>query len=199
MVETLVTKVPLLSLGQLARTWFPEEKSCDAARSLEELCRRGWLKRVPATAHRELELERPLAVWIPGEQAPRFGQLAHRNRERWCHEPERTTVYFGTDQAASVYGGRAGRPKRLHLSHDINLGAVYLRFLAERPEEAACWVSETELAPEREDDILPDAVLRGPGGDLMRVIEFVGSSYTARRLEELYLDCQTRRVPIEFW
>ncbi len=199
LLQTLTLRVPLLSLEQLGRTWFAEEKVCDAARSLERLCHGGWLRRVPVMAHPELELERPLAVWTPGERAPRFGQLSHQNRVRWGRAPARTTVYVSTEQTASVYGGRPGRAKPLHVSHDLNLGAVYLRLVAERPEEAAAWVSEKELAPEREDDVLPDAVLRADDGRLLRVIEFVGSSYTARRLEELYLDCSTRSVPIEFW
>lgn len=198
--ETLTQKLSMLTLRQLARAWFGGESESRAAeRSLDGLCRRGWLRRVPVTAHPELELEQPLGVWAPGEAAPRFGHLAHRNRKRWCREPERTVVYFGTEQAAEVYGGQPGRAKALHLSHDISLSGVYVRLLASRPAEAALWVSEKTLAPEREDDVLPDAVLREPHGALRRVIEFVGSSYTAERLEELYLDCETRSVPIEFW
>lgn len=195
-LQTLTSRVPLLSLGQLARTWFP---AAEAAHALGQLCGSGWLKRLAVNAHPELALEAPLAVWSPGDPAPRFGKISHRNRERWRAEPERTTVFVATEQAASVYGGRAGKAKPLHVSHDIGLGAVYLRLLTERPEDAAAWLSESELAPEREDDVLPDAVLRSPAGELARVIEFVGSSYTAARLEELYLDCETRRVPIEFW
>lgn len=198
-LETLTLRIPVLTLAQIERTWFPTGAPRDGAQTVGALARRGWLGRIPVKAHPELALAAPLATWEPGAPAPRFGPLAYQNRSRWTGAVEQTAVYVATRQAARTYGGVPGRVGRFHVTHDIHLAAVYLGLRRRDAAAAGRWVSEKALASEREDDVLPDAELRDAAGHTERVIEFVGSSYTARRLEDLFADAHARGVPIEFW
>ncbi len=199
-IATLTLKVRVLSLAQAARSWWTSspDGQREARRHLDRLVAGGWLVRHAATAHLELPLEAPLHVWQVGEATPPFGSLSYRLVHRWSGASEQVLAYTSTKQAARVYGGTAAAVKPSSLTHDLHVGALYLRFLRERPEDAEGWISEDTLAPEREEQVLPDAAVADANGVLRRVIEF-GGSYPAERLARLHEDCAARGLPYELW
>ncbi|MBI3782850.1 MAG: hypothetical protein HY270_05550 [Deltaproteobacteria bacterium] len=199
-LSTVTHKVRLLSFPQIVRTWWPHVRTPSSPRSaITGLVRGGWLTQIAVKAHPELPLTEPVLAWRPRDPTPNFSALAHHVRKRFGDAVEQTTVYLATPLAARTLGGFAGKLKRDSVTHDIHLGGLYVRLLRNNPEEASLWISEDELAPEREDQVLPDAILRKPDGTLLRVVEFCGSSYTADRLSHIHFDCLARDVPYEFW
>lgn len=197
LLSTLTLKVRLLSLGQAARTWW-EGDARQAARRTESLAEAGWLKRDAVTAHPELALEAPLLLWEPGDRVPHFGSLAYRAAERFQDRSEQMVVLRATRKAAELFGGEPGVLKAPSVTHDVQLAALYLRFLRDRPADAVNWLSEAALAPSREGEVLPDAAVTDDAGDICRVIEFVGR-YPPERLRRLHEDCDSRKLPYELW
>ena len=109
-------------------------------------------------------------------------------------------VYLATRRAASIFGGKAdGRIKNLsQVTHDIHLGALYLKFRREAPSLAAGWVGEEIFAPSREHQKLPDAILYDGQGQPRMVIEF-GGAYPTERVKAFHEDCAARGLPYELW
>ena len=110
------------------------------------------------------------------------------------------TVYLATRRAAAIFGGRAdGKIKNpSQVTHDIHLGALYLKFVREAPTLAAGWIGEDILAPTREHQKLPDAILHDGEGRPRLVIEF-GGSYPTERVRDFHEDCAARGLPYELW
>lgn len=200
LLATLTLKVRVLSLPMVARTWWDDTAAGHAAaeRRLGELVDTGWLRRHAATSHPELLLTEPVFAWDVGDRRPHFGGLSHRLKSRWTSASEQVLVYFATTKATRVHGGTAAALKPMSLTHDLHMGALYLRFLATRPDDARLWVSEDTLAPERDGQTLPDAVLTDAAGRLRQVVEF-GGTYPAERLMRLHDDCEARELPYELW
>jgi hypothetical protein len=194
---TLTQKVRLLSLAQIARTWWPSASPAAARNRLAALP--SLVARLKLNAHPELTLDGPLFTWRPGEPVPRFGALSYQLKKRWNQAPEPTTVYIATEKAARYFGGFGGKLRRpLQATHDLHMAQVYLQLLARDPAKAGLWVSEERFAPERRREKLPDAVLRDAAGHIVLVIEF-GGAYDARHVERVHLDCVTRSLPYELW
>lgn len=194
---TLTHKVRLLSLAQIARTWWPSAMPETARTRLAALPH--FLTRLKLNAHPELVLDAPLYTWRPGEPAPRYGALSYQLKKRWTQAPEPTTVYIATEKAARYFGGFGGKLRRpLQATHDLHVAQVYLRLFGQDPTQAALWVSEERFAPERRREKLPDAVLRDAAGDIRLVIEF-GGAYDAQHVERVHLDCVTRSLAYELW
>lgn len=198
---TLTHKVRVLSLSQLARTWWSETAAGleTARRRLRRLAVDGWLTQLPVNAHPELPLAGPLYRWAPGEPAPNCYQLERRCRSRWKEPARRAAVYLATRQAAARLGGVGGRLKHpLQTDHDLHVGTVYLRLLHTDPAMADLWVSEALVAPERRGQKLPDAIVKNPDGSVRLVVEFAGQ-YDAKRIAAVHEDCAARETPYELW
>lgn len=197
MLSTLTLKVRLLSIRQAARTWWDGDLGA-VSRRAETLAAAGWMRRDAVTVHPELPLEEPLFIWHPGDREPHFGALAYKAAARFEDRSEQAVILRATRKAAQLLGGEAGPLKLPSLTHDLQLGALYLRFLRDRPADAANWLSESGLAPSREGEVLPDAALTDDAGDVCRVIEFVGR-YPPERLRRIHDDCVSRDLPYELW
>jgi hypothetical protein len=197
-IQALAAKIRVLTFQQICGAWWPDSDSgrTNARRRLGELTRHGLLIRTRVHARPLLPLTEPLCRWKPGEPEPNFGALAWQLHARW-QEPLRTmTAYLGTKRAAGIFGGVAdGRIKNpSQASHDIHLSGVYLHFLRAAPTLAAGWVGEDVLAPSREGQKLPDAILHDAEGRPRLAIEF-GGSYQAVRIAEFHADCAARTLP----
>lgn len=201
LLDTLTQRVRVLSLDQVARTWWgnsadPRDGARRRLRSLEGW---GFIERVKLTGHRELELTEPLVLWSPGDEQPDFGALAYRLERRWPDPPATAPAAIASREAGSWLGGKGGRvPKPVEVSHDLSLGALYLRFRSEESERARHWVSEARLKEEGfgDTEVLPDALIRGGGEET--VIEFAGS-YPRSKFEKLHTFCARRGLPYEVW
>ena len=193
----LTQKVRLLSLEQIARTWWPSALPATARNRLAALP--ALLHRLTLNAHPELTLPGPLFTWRPGEADPPCGALSYRLKKRWNQAVRPTTVYIATEKAARYFGGYGGKLRRpLQATHDLHVAQIYLRLWQADPGLAALWVSEERFAPERRREKLPDAVLRDAAGNLILVIEF-GGAYDAKHVERVHLDCVARSLPYELW
>jgi hypothetical protein len=205
----LTHKVRLLSLEQIARTWWGASPSgiATARKRLTLLTGKAAvnsaytnvMRRLRLNAHPELKLSGPIFTWSPGDPAPPFGALAYRLQTRWKEAVRPTTVYIATEKAARYFGGFGGKLRRpLQATHDLHVAQIYLHFLTTDPARAAAWVSEERFAPERRHEKLPDAVLHDAHGNITLVIEF-GGAYDAKHVERVHRDCVTRSLPYELW
>jgi hypothetical protein len=201
-ITALSSKIRMLSFEDIVRRWWPPSKSAptNARRRLSELIDDRLLARDRAFARPRLPLTEPVFRWKPGEEAPAFGELSWKLQSRWTEEPREVTVYLATRRAAAIFGGKAdGRIKNpSQTTHDIHLGALYLKLCQEAPTIAAGWIGEGVLASTRERQKLPDAILHDREGRPRLVIEF-GGAYPADRLQAFHEDCARRGLPYELW
>jgi hypothetical protein len=195
--------VRLLSLSQIARTWWPDSAHGleHARRSVRRLEGFSLLRRVELLVHPELPLEAPVAVWQPGSAEPSFGQVAYRLQARWKEPPQLITAVIATKAAANFFGGFARPdPRRVEQTHELHLSTIFLRLLKTNPGVNAHWVTEAWLRRQRPDapgEKLPDALIRDPqNGD--RIIEF-GGAYKRPKLEAFHAFCTSRSLPYEVW
>ncbi len=204
---SLTHKVRLLSLDQIARTWWNSSPTgiVNARKRLAILTDNNTpssdllLRRLRANTHPELNLGGPVLSWNPGELTPDFGALSYRLKSRWTEAIRPTTIYVATERAARYFGGFGGKLRRpLQVTHDLHVAQIYLHLFQTNQEAAGAWVSEEQFGPERRHQKLPDAVLRDKNGQITRVIEF-GGSYDPKHVERVHWDCVTRSLPYELW
>ena len=199
LLSTLTLKVRLLTVAQIARTWWDGTKgNSAAAHRVQELAAAGWLRRDAVTASPELHFEDCLLFWEPHNPDPNFGDLARRALKRLPNRSEQAVVVRATEKAARLFGGDAGVLKPPSINHDVQLAGLYLHFVRHRPADAEAWISEATLAVDRKGQILPDAALTDDAGAVTRAIEFVGR-YPPERLRRLHEDCADRGLPYELW
>jgi hypothetical protein len=201
-IVALSAKIRMLSFEDILETWWPPSKSAvtNARRRLTAMVDERLLVKDRAFARPRLPLTEPVSRWKPGQEPPSFGELSWKLKSRWTEEPREITVYLATRRAAGIFGGTAdGRIKNpSQTTHDIHLGALYLKLRRETPTLAAGWVGEGVLAPTREKQKLPDAILHDREGRPRLVMEF-GGAYPADRLEAFHEDCAQRQLPYELW
>jgi hypothetical protein len=198
LLSTLALRVRVLSVDQVARTWWPLSPRRDQAvrARLKALESHGWLERFEDRVHPELPLEDPLVTWQPGQVTPDFSAAASAARGRWIEEDVQTTCCVASHRAGRYFGGHGGRrPRRSELTHDVHLAAVYLAMRAALPTRAASWISEAAL-PKGEGVKVPDAVVRD--GRHRTAIEF-GGAYTAAKLEAFHENCLAHDLGYEVW
>lgn len=198
---TLTHKVRLLTLDQIARTWWGGAKSPRpiARRRLATLAAAGFVRCSRLNARPELDLREPLIAWSPSQAQPDFHHVAYRLQARWKHAPRAVTAYTATRKAATEFGGAGGAIKKpLQVSHDIHIATLYVRLLRTDPAAATAWLPEAKLAPFRRHQKLPDAAL-GDGPTALRLIIEFGNGYDAKRLAAFHADCAERGIPYEVW
>ena len=201
-IATLNTFVRMLSLHQIAATWWSASQTGhkNAAKRLSQLCKCDLLQHDAVLAQAILPLSSPEYAWFPGERAPKVAELSWRLQARWSGHPVETSVYFATPRGLAVFGGSTpGKIKNLcQTTHDLHLGMVYLAYRQRWPADARCWVGEDFLAPTRKHQKLPDAMLLNAQAEPFRAVEF-GGSYSPRRLLAFHHDCSERGLPYEIW
>jgi len=198
-LEVLSRRVRLLSLDQVARTWWGTTRhaTANASRRLAALERRGLVRRMQAMAHELPDLAEPLLAWSPGQATPDLPAIAYRLESRWS-SPLRPTVLVSATRSAGAWlgGGGGRRPRESEISHDLGLASLYLRFRAGEPERAAAWVPEDLFVPGELDGFVPDAIVRE--GERPTLIEFAGA-YKKERLQKLHASCERAAFSYELW
>jgi hypothetical protein len=198
----LTHKVRVLSLPQIAATWFASAADpLRAARKCVAALREAGLITVATlVVHPPVAVPAPLVTWSPGDSEPNLGSLAYRLERRWPLAPVPTMVVTATRQAASRYGGHGGRQsRRTETSHDLSLAGLYLEMRMRSPLRAEAWRSEAALLAEGwgRRQPLPDALLRFERGRQV-VVEFAGT-YPKHRLERFHAFCAKRGMTYEVW
>jgi hypothetical protein len=202
-VKTLVLKVRMLSLDQLAEGWWQPTATgkANARRRLAMFARTGMVRRAHVQARPLPEMSSPIAVWKPGQAGPDFAAIAWRLQSRWQKPPRRTTVYVATQKAANQFGGRLrGLIKHdLQATHDLGVAQIYLQMLRTNPKDAEQWIGEDVLRLARPRQKIPDAIIAaGPDRSTRVVIEF-GGAYDSSRVRHFHRDCAQRKLPYEIW
>ncbi len=197
-LETLTRRVCVLSIRQIARTWWSESHQAErrAWRRVRQLERDGWVEVIRAMAHPELPLQHPHTIWYPGKAPANFGKLAGRLQERWNQPEVSTPCVVGTEQAGAAFSGHGGRaPQDSEVTHDVHLAAVYLLMRRELPTRAASWVGEAAL-PVGQGIKVPDALVCD--GRQRTAIEF-GGSYDHVKLSDFHGYCESQGRGYELW
>lgn len=198
-LEVLSRRVRMLSVDQIATTWWGSTRNAtaNASRRLAELERRGLVRRMQAMAHELPELAEPLLDWRPGDVKPDLPAVAYRLERRWSSPIRPTTLVTATRSTGAWLGGGGGRhPRESEISHDLGLARLYLRFRSGAPDRAASWVPEDLFVPGELDGFVPDAIVRE--GERSTLIEFAGA-YKKERLQRLHLSCERAALPYELW
>jgi hypothetical protein len=199
-VQALVRKVRLFSQRQIAEARWQGEVG-NARRRLQRLRQVKLVERITVQARTLPGLIEPLLVWMPGQPAPDFGQVAYRCQIRWPGRPLRPcAAWIATAKSARVFGGRnRGTLKQpTQAGHDLGVAAVWLRLRVMSPAWADAWRGEDLLAHTRRGDKLPDAFLVDRGEQVQCVIEF-GGAYDQVRVREFHEDCAARGLPYQLW
>jgi hypothetical protein len=200
-LATLTSKVRLVTLHQVAATWWSGSGALPNARQrVRRLRQADLLDARSLPAHPLLPLAAPIFTWAPGQPDPDCGAMAYHLQHRWTTQYQPTTVYFATHRAALHLGapapGRVEHPDQV--THDLHVSALYLRLRREHPDLAAAWVGEDVFAAEREGQKLPDAVLKDSRGRVVLVIEF-GGKYDPDRVRAFHDDCRRRQHSYQLW
>lgn len=202
-LDALTLRVRLLSVAQVARTWWPDSRhrNAHARRVLRNLEREGLIRRTTLCAHPELSLTTPVSTWSPGLRPPEASQLSRSLQRRWCDPPLLVDVALATQAAANFFGGVARTdPKRVEQTHDLHLSTVFLVHRSRDPLLVSHWISEGRIHRSRPDapgEKLPDAMIQLPNG-ARRVIEF-GGAYRPPKLQAFHAFCEARALPYEIW
>lgn len=201
-LEILSSKIRILTREQILCGWWPPSLAAkrNARKRLVQLTDAKLLARVSVLARPLLPLESPVSRWRPGVEAPDFSALSWQLQKRWTEPPKTTIAYLATGRASGIFGGRASGQlgKASQATHDIHLAALYLKLRREAPTLAAGWIGEDILAPTREHQKLPDAVIHDAAGSPRFVYEF-GGAYPTDRVEAFHRDCEARSLPYELW
>lgn len=201
LLDALSLKVRLLTVPQIARTWWPAAESLSSARDvLARLEREGLVRRFHVLSRPELSLETPVAVWTPGADVPNLGAVAYRLERRWALPARLIPAVAVTPKGANRFGGFARPlPRPSEQTHDVHLSAVYLKLRETEPHIAPSWISEAAIKKSRPDapgEKLPDAMIWR--NEFPTVIEF-GGAYSKRKLSSFHAFCERRAYPYELW
>jgi hypothetical protein len=201
LLQTLAQRVRLLSLVQVARTWWHGSKrpEVDAIRRLRTLAAAGLVTLEEYLAAPELAQDEPLATWQPGLSSPDLPAVARACARRAAVSAVVTLCACATALAATHYGGRAGHPPRdTEISHDLHLAHVYLLMCEELPTRAATWQMEDVIFPGRCEPGAkrPDALVSD--GLHNTAIESAGA-YDRPKLEAFHRYCEEARLGYELW
>jgi hypothetical protein len=206
-LDALTRRIRVLSLDQIARTWWQDagNRNRVAENRLRELAGENLLHLERAPAHPELTLEAPVTVWTTNDPEPEWGAVSYKLQTRWRSHPETTLCVSASKTAVNRFGGHGGRPPRsVERTHDIHMAQVYLIYREKYPELLAHWVFEEKIKAERRREAreatygqkLPDVILRS-GRDI-RVVEF-GGAYGKDKLVSFHRYCKEHAFPYEIW
>ena len=146
-------------------------------------------------------LVQPLAIWLPGQEAPDFQALAWKLlQRRRSTRPKRVRVFWATKRAVQISGGVGGRIRQpVQVEHDLGTTATFLRRRIVAPEEAERCVGEDiyRLQAARGCKV-PDALLCSATGAAERAIEY-GGAYAASRIRGFHRHCSGQKLAWEIW
>jgi hypothetical protein len=199
-VETLTRRVPLLSVGQISRVWWPAEPSYkDVRRQLRRLREGGLVHRAFVNVTPLPDMRGPLVSWLPDGPDPDLVSLARRVQNRFRQSAEPIEVYWSSRRAANLYGSTARELSSLgHRDHDLWLGEVYCFYRQHRPELARRWLGE-HVFPKAGFQLKdPDAVLCADNGRVLRVVESAGR-YGLKQLQTFHEHCREFDLSYELW
>jgi len=203
MLESLSRAVRLYSVEQIERHWgkVAPTTADSLGRRLRQLQSGGWLRLHTVLARPLPPITTPLQVWFPGDPTPDIGSLSYQAKKRWKLAARGIRVVCASSKSTQAFSGKKARGIRqgFQLSHDLGTSAVYLLYLAQRPELAALWKGEGMIPEARRTGKVPDAVIASTSDwppDLF--VEFAGA-YNPERVQKFHGYCARHLIPYELW
>lgn len=200
-LEALAYKVRLLSIEQIATTWWPDSKGYKAKEKLLQLRKRGFLVRSSVPAKPLLPLNGPVFTWTPGQAAPAAARLSQHFRHRWAKHHRNaaviTPVYVASRFTAFLFGGVGGRLNVQTATHDLHVASIYLHFLTTDPDAAHAWVGEDAKGKAGRKIKDPDAFIEQDRQEPL-VVEFAGA-YSNSQVESFHKHCVKHGLSYQLW
>ena len=145
-VRTLADKVRVLTLSQVARTWWTESRwgKSRAKSALSRLAERK-LVRLRRALARPINLdEQAIVEWSIGDVIPDLETVATYLHRRAMIDASMQSIVTAASKAVALFGtGRATSIKLTQLTHDLHVSEVYLRY--RDGELVKRWLSEDRL------------------------------------------------------
>ena len=121
----LANHVRMLSLPQVARTWWTENRRGlrRARESAQRLAEEGWLDSYRVFSRPVAPLSEPLVVWTVSQRPPDFPQLSAWLHRRASASAAVTTVITAARKTHSLFGHGVvpSRPKLTQITHDLHV------------------------------------------------------------------------------
>lgn len=198
-VRTLADKVRVLTLSQVAKTWWTESRwgKSRAKSSLIRLAERKLVKLRRALA-RPIELiEHAIVEWKSGDVIPDFEAVATHLHRRAMTDASMQSIVATASKAVALFAtGKAPSIKLTQLTHDLHVSEIYLR--CRNDGLAKYWLSEDRLPVDWPVRVRPDAVLTDATGHFDRAVEY-GGDYPIDRLIELHEQLASIPLSYEIW
>lgn len=206
-LQVLTRRVRVLSIQQVARTWWPGASETAAENRLKLLAKDEFILLERGPAHPELELSGPVAEWNIGDIDPDVGAIAYRLQSRWKEHPKLTLCASASAKSSQQFGGHGGRmPRTVERTHDIHMAAVFLHYRRCHPELVFGWTFEEKTRKERiretgrnrpePGEKLPDVIIQTTTG--RKVVEF-GGAYGKDKVTSFHNYCKAKGLPYEIW
>lgn len=202
-LESLSRAVRVYSVQQIENYWIEQGQSPAGSlgRRLRQLQSAGWLRLHTVLARPLPPITKPLHLWFPGDPTPDIGSLSYQAKKRWKSPARGIRVVCASSKSTQAFSGKKARGIRqsFQLSHDLGTSAVYLLYLAQRPDLAALWKGEGMIPEARQAGKVPDAVIASTSEwppDLF--VEFAGA-YNPQRVQRFHGYCARYQIPYELW
>lgn len=188
-LRALTRQLRLMSLEQIARTWWQPSKhrAQYAQLRMQRLAQAGLVARYRLPAHVLPSPATPVFTWRPGLPPPDYGQLSHQLRSRWSASPQPTLCYAATPLAANLYAAVSAKLRPLDTTHDLMLSEAFRWYRQHRPELLPLWWGEDALGKAGFQIKDPDALLLREGQPFHAIES--GGSYDAQRVEAFHEHC----------
>lgn len=199
-LRALANDVRVLSLTQVARTWWSDTKwgRSRAKAAMTELDASNWLQIHRSLARPVVELHQPLLSWSPQDETPDFWELSRTLHRRAAKAASMTSFVFASARTVAMFGrGRAPSVKLTQMTHDLHVAEVYLWYRT-NGHSARNWISEDRLPRDWPLRARPDATLTNDEGEFHRAVEY-GGDYPPSRLEELHEGLSSIHLKYEIW
>lgn len=194
LVDLLTTKVRLLSLPQVTELCFvhAKEPRVIARKHLRRMEQKGLVHLLSVMTLKDMQLERPLLDWHPGEGLPDFGHISWLAEKRLSTQLSSTLVVHATKAVqAKTLGAIGSRPPRSQeITHDLMVSSVLITLMNESPVLAASWRPEDALLKDLvweqgdfSEATIPDALVHDGTAEI--AIDIVGR-YSPKKLAAIH-------------
>lgn len=198
----LANHVRMLSLSQVARTWWTENRRGlrRARESAQRLVAEGWLDSFRVFSRPVTRLSEPLVIWEVNARPPDFLRLSACLHRRANASAAVTTVITAARKTHTLFGRGVVkcRPKLTQMTHDLQVAEILLAYRSRGLDVRQHWVLEDHFPHTWPIRVQPDALLLDADGRFQRAVEY-GGDYSVDRLKRLHYALASIWLPYEIW
>jgi len=191
-VETLTTRIRMMTLEQLVRVWWPKANNNGASkRRLRKLTEAGMIEQRIVNVSCHQTPDEPRFHWLPGGVPPNADDIVGRRAD----SPASVSMHVvnATKLAANLFGSTVYDLPELHRRrHETALAFVYTHFAATRPRDAERWNLTSDA------DVSADAWLVDSEQRPQLAIKLV-SAMTPEHIVKAHERFASTSIPYELW